>query len=65
MKTIKTYWEGAGPMVRRVSDHVAYELVHTAAGAGEGWEYCPKSVWKLNVRDIGRRDVSSVPVILE
>ena len=31
--------------IKRVSDNDAYELVKN------GWEFCPKSEWKKNVRD--------------
>jgi len=42
MKTVQN-----GSEIRRVADEEAAALVKN------GWSYCPKSVWKQKVRDIG------------
>lgn len=34
----------------RVSDEIADEKIKN-----EGWKYCPKSEWKINVRDFSKQ----------
>lgn len=44
MKTVKS-----GTDVRRVDDHRAAHLV------SQGWQYCPKDVWREQVRDVKKK----------
>jgi hypothetical protein len=34
---------------KRVKDDIADKMIKN-----EGWEYCPKSEWKINVRDYSK-----------
>jgi hypothetical protein len=53
MKTIKKKTE-EGFEYKRVTDSEADKLVTT------GWQFCPKTEWKINVRDFGKvKDDSS------
>lgn len=45
MKCIKKHGK-----IKRVKDDVAHSLV-----MDDGWEYCPKSEWKKEVRDKGKK----------
>ena len=44
----------ASSYIRRVNDDSAVRLVKEG-----GWVYAPKSVWKKNIRDIKKEEVSS------
>ena len=49
MKTVINENELPEKIIRRVPDNVAKFLVDNL-----GYKYCPKSVWKKNIRDINK-----------
>jgi hypothetical protein len=48
MKTVKKKTNNENYEYRRVDDKEADRLV------GLGWSFCPKTEWKVNVRDFGK-----------
>lgn len=50
MKTLKRQTTSKTMEYRRVKNEEADTLVRS------GWSYCPKTEWKLNVRDINKKE---------